>query len=221
MDMEWAGEIAALLNRFLDGELSNVDAVRALGALIAIGGIGFVMGRWRSMILRIAILRRLIDPRARYAGAYLEVFNDDSNNKGRCTIIDIVYDAKPDAYIVEGHVYDIDTDFKGTFRSNFVRFPNEERQTIEFTWGSFAKSPHFYSGYTLLDVVKSQGEKELQGTGFLIRFQEVNKVSFDYYFLSDRVSKQLSGRKAPKTEAQRRAFVAAFRSQRVSSVSSA
>ncbi len=212
MDLSWAGEIAELLNRFLDGELSGDDALRALAA---IGGsllLGIAVGRWRSIAMRLPVLRGLIDPYAAFASLYIEIFEND--DVAHYAIFRIYYRYKYKHYAAEGIAYNVDQSHHGTFKSNFVRFPTEERPTIEFVWSSHSSGAHQLTGHTIIDIDEIDSGKPIEGSGAVIGFQNLDKRPFRLYELTRKSARRLAGQPPPRTESQRQAFMTALRAKR-------
>jgi hypothetical protein len=136
----------------------------------------------RPIALRIAWVRRLLDPGERFAGRYVQIINS-AGERRYSTILDIRYRSHRHGYFLSGVQYDTEGRRAIDFDSENVAIREGQNSYLEFAWrAETVTSKERFDGYTQMKPDNSDNLKRLEGRGFFITFHHDPK-RFDLRFI--------------------------------------
>ncbi len=163
------GALIWIMSGVLDRQPEGGEALRML-LLALFPGIATWAGvYWRDLAYRSPAIRRNLLADERYAGRYLQAVR--RGNEIRYAIIHIYYNRRKRRFEALGRNYNSSGEGVSSFRSNYMLFPSDKDENIEFIWqGSRAAS-----GYTRMRVETSD-EDYIEGDGYVMTFGQKPKT---------------------------------------------
>ncbi len=152
-----------IMSGVLDRQPQGGEALRML-LLAVFPGIATWAGvYWRGLAFRSTGIRRRLLPGERYAGQYLQAVR--RGDEVRYVIVHIYYNRSKSRFEALGRNYNSSGEQTSSFKSNYMIFPSDKDDNIEFIWqGSRAAS-----GYTRMTVENPDGDY-IEGDGYVIVF---------------------------------------------------
>lgn len=198
-----------IMSWVLDRQPKLGEATRLLMLILFTGIATWITFYWRDILYRSPTIRRRLLPNERYTGRYLQAVKHDAEI--RYAIINIFFNRPKKRFEVAGRAYGPEGNDLSAFKSNFVLFPSEKDDNIEFIWqGRTAASANFLGGYTRM-TVDSTDEDYIQGTGIIMSFGDEPKVyQLKFKHLHDEHVSSALGARAPHQIADEPEFIKKF-----------
>ncbi len=198
------GALIWIMSGVLDRQPEGSEALRML-LLALFPGIATWAGvNWRDLAFRSPAIRRTLLPDERYAGRYLQAVW--RAGEVRYAIVHIYYNRRKKRFEALGRNYNSSGEEVSSFRSNYMLFPSDKDENIEFIWqGSRAAS-----GYTRMRV-ESSDEDYIEGDGYVMTFGQKPKT-FPILFkhLHDSHVRQALGVSVPVHSSEEPRFIRKF-----------
>jgi len=153
----------------LDRQPQGQEAFRLFFLVIFTGIATALSFYWRDFAFRSPSIRRRLLPDERYAGRYLQaVWRGD---QVRYAIVHIYYNRRKRRFEALGRNYNSSGEEVSSFKSNYMLFPSDKDENIEFIWQGNRSA----SGYTRMRVETSD-EDYIEGDGFVMTFGQKPKT---------------------------------------------
>lgn len=191
----------------LDRQPQGGEAFRLLFLIVFTALTTWLGFYWRNLAFRSPAIRRRLLPEERYAGRYLQAVR--RGDEVRYAIVHIYYNQRKRRFEAAGRNYGPSGEEVSSFKSNYMLFPSDKDDNIEFIWqGSRAAS-----GYTRMRVETSD-EDYIEGGGLIMTFGEQPKV-FPMLFkhLHDEHVRQALGIDPPAHSSEEPRFIKRFHAE--------
>jgi hypothetical protein len=188
----------------LERQPQTEEALR-LFLLIFFTGIATALSfYWRDLAYRSPSIRRKLLPDERYAGRYLQaVWRSD---EVRYAVIHIYFNSRKRRFEALGRNYNSSGEETSSFKANYMLFPSDKDDNIEFIW----QGSHSSAGYTRMRVETSD-EDYIEGDGFVMTFgQKPKTYPLLFKHLHNRHVRQALGVDAPLHSAEEPRFIRKF-----------
>lgn len=189
---------------FLDRQPQGGEAFRLFFLILFTAIATWFSFYWRNLAYRSPAIRRRLLPNERYAGRYLQaVWRGDGV---RYAIVHIYYNRRKKRFEALGRNYNSEGEEVSSFHSNYMLFPSDRNEDIEFIW----QGNRAASGYTRMRVENSD-EDYIEGDGYVITFGSKPK-SFPLLFkhLHSGHVRQALGIDAPAHSSEEPRFIRKF-----------
>lgn len=198
-----------VISLFLDRQPELDEAIRLVVLIASTVAISWLALSWQSIALRVRPIRAWIEPNERYAGRYLLAVLDE--NEVRYSIVHIHYDFGKRRYVLDGRYYFADGTKRTHIRSDYISFPDEDEQAIEYVWqGKRYQDIKTIEGYVRMDCDLRE-HNYCEGDGFVMNFENPPTIKFfQFKFLRDDMVLEALGVETPSSNAEEPNFVRRF-----------